>query len=147
VRKRKSFREATKAIRHAEDTFRALDSGKGDPLALSGAELESYRLAKRTLSAAEGDSPIHAAIYEYVAAKKLLEGRPLLSTIEKYVADARSETLKPITVTALVEEFIAGKTADGVSERYLQDCRSRLGRFARDFKTNVACVKTADVDA
>jgi hypothetical protein len=97
-------------------TVKALDSGRGDSLALSGTELESYRLAKRILGGLEEASPLHAAI-------------------EEYVADAQSTVLKPITATALVEEFIASKTADGVSERYIQDCRSRLGRFAKDFKS------------
>jgi hypothetical protein len=66
-------------------TVKALDSGRGDSLALSGTELESYRLAKRILGGLEEASPLHAAI-------------------EEYVADAQSTVLKPITATALVEE-------------------------------------------
>jgi integrase len=146
TRKRKSFRDPVEALKQAEDTAKALDTGKGDSLALSGAELESFRLAKSTLAQLEEPPPLHSAIQEFVAARKLLDGRPLIGSIEKFMADATADLLKPIAVPVLVEEFIASKQADGVSERYIQDCRSRLGRFGRDFKTQVAHVKTGDID-
>ncbi len=145
-RNRKAFRDPTEALKYAEDTAKALDSGKGESLALSGTELESYRSTKRVLSGLDDAPPLHSAIQEYVAAKKLLKGRPLISVIEKFLADAHAGALKPITVPDLVEEFIASKTADGMSERYIQDCRSRLGRFAKDFRTQVSHVKTGDID-
>jgi hypothetical protein len=58
TRKRKLFRDAIHALKHAEDTAKALDSGKGDSLALSGAELESYRLAKRILAEIDALIPL-----------------------------------------------------------------------------------------
>jgi integrase len=146
MRKRKSFRGAAQAFQHAEDAVKALDSGKGDSLALSGSELESYRLAKRILAGLDGVSPLHAVVQEYVAIKRMLGDKPLVTAIEKYLSDEQATMLKPVSIPALVEEFISSKRADGVSERYLQDCRSRLGRFGRDFNTILANVKTAEMD-
>ena len=56
-RTRKTFRDSTKAREHAAATVKALDSGKGDSMALSGTELEGFRLAKRTLSSLETPPP------------------------------------------------------------------------------------------
>jgi integrase len=145
-RTRKTFRDANDALEHAATTAKALDSGKEDSLALSGAELEGFRLAKKTLATLDDPPPLHAAVQEFVAARRLLGNRPILPTLEKYIADTASLSLKPVTVPSLVEEFISCKQVDGVSERYLQDCRSRLGRFGRDFQTQVASVKTSDID-
>jgi integrase len=145
-RNRKTFRDAQEALDHAGETVKALDSGKGDSLALSGAELEGFRLAKRTLSSLDNPPPLHSAIQEFVAARQLLGNKPILPALEKYLADASTQLLKPIAIPALVEEFISGKEADGVSERYLQDCRSRLRKFAKSFQTQIATVKTGDID-
>ncbi len=145
-RNRKTFRDSQKALDHAGETVKALDSGKGDSLALSGTELEGFRLAKRTLSSLDNPPPLHSAIQEFVAARQLLGNKPILPAIEKYLADASAQLLKPIMVPALVEEFISSKESDGVSERYLQDCRSRLRKFAKGFHTHITSVKTGDID-
>lgn len=67
-----------------------------DSLALSGAELDGYRFAKRALIVGFSP-PLYAAIEEFVEAKKLLSGKPLLPAIEKYLADATAQHLKPIS--------------------------------------------------
>ena len=51
------------------------------------------------------------------------------------------------SISEVVDEFIKAKAADGMSLRYLADCRSRLGRFARDVHTEVATVDTAVIAA
>jgi hypothetical protein len=45
TRKRKAFRDAGEALNQAEDTAKALDTGRGESLTLSGTDLESFRLA------------------------------------------------------------------------------------------------------
>jgi integrase len=42
--------------------------------------------------------------------------------------------LRSIDVESLVADLIATKEREGLSKRYLQDLRSRLGRFAQDFE-------------
>ena len=46
----------------------------------------------------------------------------------------------------MVREFLAAKRSDGLSERYLQDCEFRLGRFGKDFQTDVSRIKSPDID-
>ena len=146
-RYRSTFRDEAKALHNAETAATAFDTGKVESLSLDGAELQTYRLAQRSLEKLQNPPPLHAAIEEYVTAAQLLGETPLLEVVKKHLAETECARLKPITVSALVEEFIASKQADGVSERYLQDCRSRLGRFGRDFKGQLAQVKTAEIDA
>jgi hypothetical protein len=50
------------------------------------------------------------------------------------------------TVSQVVEEFIAAKTADGLSKVYLEDCGWRLRRFATDFQTPISHVCTRDIE-
>ena len=149
VRHRDSFRKEAKALRHAETTVNALASGKGESLALGTAELESYSTAKRTLASLSNPPALHLAMEEYVSLKKL-QGeldRPLISIIEQFNKDQQLPRLKKISVTELVQKFVRDKESDGLSARYVRDCRERLGRFARDFQTDIASIQTSDLDA
>jgi integrase len=147
LRHRKSFRQAGDARKHAEFTAKALDAGKGASLALNGAELESYRLSKRILAEMGGDLPMHSIVQEYVSSKKLLGNESLLAAIQHHVAMKSVGALKAIKVSDLVADYIRAKENDGVSKDYLRDCRFRLGRFAKDFQTDIAKIKSADLDA
>ena len=69
---------------------------------------------------------IHAAIRFFAARNK--------QVVKKAVADA-------------VTEFRTLKAARGASERYKEDLKSRLDKFAEDCKKDVANVGTADVQA
>ena len=54
---------------------------------------------------------------------------------------------KSCTVDALVAELLKVRKADGASARYLQDLKSRLKRFAKDFGARlVAEISTQEVD-
>jgi integrase len=54
---------------------------------------------------------------------------------------------RSITTAALVEQLIATKEADGMSERYVQDLRSRLPRFAKRFDGRmVATITATEID-
>ena len=48
--------------------------------------------------------------------------------------EQRESAAKSINVETLVDDFIAAKEREGKSKRYLEDLRSRLGRFAQDFE-------------
>ncbi len=50
-------------------------------------------------------------------------------------------------VADVVAELLTIKESRGASERYLQDLRSRLNRFAESFQRNIGDVTTADVQA
>ena len=147
-RQRDSFRNEEKALRHAETTVKALASGKGDSLALGTAELESYWTAKRALASLSNPPALHVAMEEYVSLKKMLgeSDRALVSIVDQFKKDQQKERFEKITVTDLVGKFLHDKEKDGLSARYVRDCRERLGRFGRDFQTDIASIKTSALD-
>lgn len=50
-----------------------------------------------------------------------------------------------LAVVALVEQFISAKTAQGASAYHLRDFRTRLGRFANDFRIPLGLLRGVDV--
>ena len=62
-----------------------------------------------------------------------MRGGTAREALEAYCAQ-RESAVRSIAVEALVPELIAAKEREGKSKRYLQDLRSRLGRFAQDFQ-------------
>lgn len=66
--------------------------------------------------------------------------------VDHYVAYLEASE-KSCTVTALVDELITAKKADGASLRHLQDLKSRLGIFAEQFDGQmVATITTKEID-
>ena len=131
-RTRKTFRVSEEALEHAAETAKALDSGKGDSLALGGAELEGFRLAKKTLASLVDPPPLHSAIQEFVAARKLLGNKPILPAIEKYLADATSQQLKPITVSGLDRRNVQAQDSSEMHDQgFHSDPRSTVENLLR----------------
>jgi integrase len=73
-------------------------------------------------------------------------GKTLTDATDFLVAHLKASQ-RSITAATLVEQIIAGKKADGMSERYIQDLRSRLPRFANKFDGQmVATITSAEID-
>jgi hypothetical protein len=51
--------------------------------------------------------------------------------------------ITPKTPVEIVEELIAQKRADGMSERYCDDLRYRCGRFVRAFQCEIGSITPA----
>jgi integrase len=69
-------------------------------------------------------------------------GKTLTDATDFLVAHLNASE-RSITAAALVEQLIAAKKADGASKRYVEDLRSRLPRFAREFGDQVVATITA----
>ena len=81
---------------------------------------------------------VDAAVSEYLEAVKLLAGRrENLINAARFYSQRNPPTLTAITVEVAANELIESKKARGASDRYLQDLKSRLGRFGASFKTDV----------
>lgn len=79
---------------------------------------------------------------------ELLEphGKTIRDAAEHYLSFLRA-TARSCTVEELVGELLATKQADGASRRYLDDLKSRLGRFASEFQgQTVATITAAQID-
>jgi integrase len=74
-------------------------------------------------------------------------GKTIRDAAEFFLAHLKASKCS-VTVAALVQQLIDAKKADGMSERYIQDLRSRLPRFADAFGAQmVAEITTKQIDA
>lgn len=142
-RHRRNFADATEARKEATLIATKLNAGEAQALLLTSADRESYLEAKRLL--APLGMPLHDAVRDYVAARTILEDAALVPAAKFYRLHAHRE-LSQRTVEQVLQEFIAIREADGVSIRYLQDVRSRLGRFAKAFQMDIAEAETGQID-
>ena len=85
----------------------------------------------------EGEVAIHMPerlrVDAFACAAKLKPyGKTLADATDHYLAHLAMVS-RSCTVQALIVGFMAAKTQDGASERYLKDLRNRLGIFEQDF--------------
>jgi integrase len=109
-------------------------------LGISKTQQINYGTAALTLSPAERA--------EYMECREALKpyGATLRDAIRFYLPHLKARN-RASTVKELVKELLGVKTADGASERYLGDLRSRLNQFADSFeKRNVASITGPEVD-
>src|SRR5260370_2071126 len=108
----------------AEDALRATDVLKSTPYSI----LDAGRVVAEA----------HAKLAPYSAR--------ISDAIAKYVFDAEQRR-RSVTVSALIDEFIANRRAKGKSAGYLRDLRARLGRFKTSMSERiVADLATRDID-
>jgi integrase len=73
-------------------------------------------------------------------------GKSIRDAVAFYLPYVRAQT-RSLSVSALVAELIGAKAQDGKSVRYIEDLRSRLGQFAREFGERVvASITTKEID-
>jgi integrase len=80
-------------------------------------------------------------------ARKLGElGHSLTDATRFFLAHLQAQT-KSISVNDAIEQLITSRKRAGLSERYCQDLRLRLSRFAKDFeKATVATITASQID-
>jgi len=101
-------------------------SGRQDEELLSIAEAEDYRLAKEKLTS---------------------HGVSLLTAVEEWISfKTKIGQLVAKTVPEIVNELLTAKEVEGVSKRHLEDRRSRLNRFAREFSCRIDRVTANDIE-
>ena len=137
-RVRKTYSGLAKAEQEAVRVATMLSTGEREALRLTGADSSSYVRAKSILRSL--NVPLLAAVEEYAAAKKL--GVPMLLAAKHY-ADRQRTVKAKRTIEQVKDEFINAKESDGMSLRYISDCRSRLGRFSRDIKADITSIDSS----
>jgi hypothetical protein len=141
---RKLFADPTKAEDFAKAQAEQLAAGQVHSPAISITDAQTYREAQRRLGPV--DVPLHVVAGEYAdILRQLGDNGTVRQAIEFFLHNAvRPDLLR--TVSQVVEEFIATKTADGLSKVYLEDCTWRLRRFAKDFQAPISHVCTRDIE-
>ena len=142
-RHRRNFADEAQARKEATLVATKLNAGETQVLMLTSGDRESYLEAKRLLTPLS--VPLLDAIRDYVAAWTILQDEALLPAVRYYHQHAHRQLPKR-SVDAVLREFLEIRSADGASVRYLQDVRSRLGRFAKAFHTDITDVETGQMD-
>jgi integrase len=141
-RKLRQFTDESEARQEAKLVAERFNAGQGAALELTGKDRDAFLYAVRKLKPLGIALP--SAIDEFLDAKAV--GVPLLASAQFYKAKHHAK-LTQRTVAEVVEEFIKAKTQDGMSLRYLSDCRSRMGRLAKEVRSSIADVETTVLDA
>ena len=84
--------------------------------------------------------PMSQATREYAEAFKILGREPLIvKAAEHYAAYLeKQKTLHaPVKFPAVVDEFLEAIEKQGRSTRYLEDCKSRLGKASKAFRGHI----------
>ena len=142
-RHQRNFSTKEAACVEADTVARRLSGGHGAAIALTGRDRDTYLHAVRMLDGM--DVPLSAAVEEYVAARKRLEGAPLAEAIEFYL-NRNPSRLPHKSVSDVIQEFLAAKTQDRLSDRYLEDCRLRLQRFSTAFTGFIANIQANEIE-
>lgn len=70
----------------------------------------------------------------------------LRTAVDFYLAH-QDEAKRSVSIGVLVKEFLAAKTQDAMSRKYLADLRSKLNRFTHDFGEILVCdLTTSDLE-
>jgi integrase len=142
-RKRETFAKLDEAKRRGREVARAMLNGRLAVLELTSADREGYVSALELLEPFA--VPLHSAVQEYVAARShLLEGESLLSAVKEHAARRRHVVQK--SVAEIVEEILAAKKNDGLSNRYIETLRNHLERFRNAFQTNIGSITAAMIE-
>jgi integrase len=142
VRKRKSFADLGLAELHANAQVNNLSTGETRAAKLSGEECLEYVRAKNTI---QGYAlSLDTAMAEYREAKEILKGGSLVEAA-RYYASKKVLDVPKKTVQDVFEEMIKAKRSEGCSKRYVQDLKSRCGKFAREFPRMIATIRGFEI--
>jgi integrase len=142
IQERASTLEAAKG--KAKAAIKQITEGSGRLVALTAVEVADYVAAIRTLRPL-GNISLSDIAADYLAAIELLpKGAKLRDAASDFAkAHKRKAELSAVSVADLKDKFLAAKKGEQLSNRYVEDATSRLTRFAKGFRCNIASV-TAD---
>ena len=129
-----SFAHEKKARAKAGEIAEKLAKGEREALTLTNRDRSAYLRALELLKPTQ--TPLEVAAAHFAEAHHRLGGRALLEAVNFFVRHHPLETPRK-TVFEVYEEMLKAKREEGLSDRYLDDLESRLGRFAADFQCDV----------
>jgi integrase len=143
-RERLHFSDLDKAKLEAESQASKLSRGDMDAMQLTGKDRLVYG---RALDAVRDTGvTLDAAAREYSEAWKHLDGVSIVDAA-KFYARHHARGIKRKPIAEAVDEMIATKRANGLSELYLSDLRYRLGAFKASFHYDVNALAPDDIAA
>lgn len=141
-RRLRSFNDETAARREAERLVRLLASGETYAARFTGKDAAAYGRIQELLRG-YSIAP-EMAVATFVEALAVLGGNRVVEAA-KFFKARNADTITPKTVSEVVELLLSAKASK--SQRYRDDLRIRLGRFAQAFQTNVGNVTGPQIQA
>ena len=141
-RERLNFVDLEKAKLEAESQASKLSRGDVDAMQLTGKDRLVYGRALEAMR--ETGVQLDAAALEYTEAWKHLDGVSLIDAA-KFYARHHGRGIKRKLVAEAVDEMIAAKRTNGVSELYVSDLRYRLGAFKQALQCDVCSITPDDI--
>jgi integrase len=140
-RKKVRFADLGEAKREAELVATKLANRENEVLRLTSTDRAVYVQAVALLRPL--DVPLNVAVLEYVSTLKGLPEGATLKEVVDFFKKRNPASLEKRTVQQVVDEMLATKRAAKLSEVHLKDLRSRLDRFAEDFKMPIGGVSSS----
>ena len=137
-----SFASEKQARAKAGEIADKLAKGERDVLTLTNRDRAAYLRALELLKPTQ--TPLEVAAAHFAEAHHRLGGRSLMEAVNSFVRRHPLETPRK-TVSEVYEEMLKSKREEGLSERYLSDLESRLGRFASDFQCDVGSITGSQI--
>jgi len=131
----------------ARDAIRQNTEGTGRIAALSPEQAADFSSAMRMLRA-HPDLTLSGVVADYVRAVEVLGSRSVVTACEEYRKSLdRQSGFSPALLPDVYADFLKHIEKADASTRYLQDCKSRMGRAAGAFRCHVHAITTQDLSA
>jgi integrase len=125
--KRETFVVKKEAIDRADEMAIAIANGQADVLELTSADRDSYLLAKHAVQ--EHGIPLHAAIEEWAAARKIIGGSHSLIEAANFFQRGQLTPHAAPPAAQILDELIAQLADRQPSKQYSGGLKRDLGRF------------------
>ncbi len=143
VRRRASSIDEARDI--AVAAARQLGEGAGHIKTLTPSQIADFTAAEKFLRKHPGRS-LTAVVSEWAAAQDALGEGSIVEACAAHRNLVQKESgFTPATLAKVYEDFIARLERDGASSRYIEDCRSRMGRMKQTFHGFIHCITRADL--
>lgn len=139
-----SYPDEESALEAAGKLARQLSTGQVLASEMTNGEASEWAGARLALEPFK--VPLLPAVQTLGECLKLVGDLPALHAAAKFYAARHKRTVAK-RVADVVNELLTLKAARGASQRYLEDLRSRLGRFADAFQKDTCNVTTSEIQA
>jgi integrase len=143
-RKRVLFSTFEAALKEAEAAATLLGSASGDVLELKSADRASYLRSKEFSDKA--GIPLEVMASRYYRLTQILGDTPP-DVAAEYYRKMHPTKLAVVSVKTVIDELLASKRGDGLSDGYLRHLGYDLKQFNQTFSCNIGSITGAEIDA
>ncbi len=143
---REKFSSYAAAEKQARFVLNRLANHDGEALKLIGADRHEYLDARQTLHAWRPTARLGLVVADYVAAARRLPEDVSLGDCVTQFLKRHPSGLPRKTVLEVLDEMIDSKASADVSEAYVKELRSRVGRFAAAFHVPIATITGKEIE-